>query len=230
MEDGGVMRQNYNSFKYWENRINQNKTIRGHMFMEIPPKEKTLFIHTLIFSKKNGINNIYSYFPEPKVLLGYIQYSFLQEAFYKWIYGKDKVITTIPSLTVDKIIKNALKTEKIKREEAELMLGHYHMVANMWDLPREELVDELIKFAKLFNKAWHGSNREFLYLKIFKNIEEVCEFVITSTLITGDADGFKQKIGVTIDTWREICREAIVSIELGEQFRDILLRNLSEVF
>ena len=28
------MRENYNSFNYWENVINENKTIRGHMFMQ----------------------------------------------------------------------------------------------------------------------------------------------------------------------------------------------------
>ncbi|MFR3912128.1 MAG: hypothetical protein ACLTYB_13420 [Clostridium paraputrificum] len=72
------VRQNYNSFKYWESLIHENKTIRGHMFMDNPPKEKSLYIHTLIFSKNNGIDNIYAYFPDAKVLLGYIQYSFFK--------------------------------------------------------------------------------------------------------------------------------------------------------
>ena len=36
------MKENYNSFSYWENLINENKTIRGHMFMDNPPKDKSL--------------------------------------------------------------------------------------------------------------------------------------------------------------------------------------------
>ena len=51
------MRENYNSIKYWENVVIENKTIRGHMFMQDVPNEKSLYFHTMIFSKKNGINN-----------------------------------------------------------------------------------------------------------------------------------------------------------------------------
>ena len=223
------MRQNYNSFKYWESVINENKTIRGHMFMQTPPKEKSVFIHTLIFSKNNGIDNMYSYFPEPKILLGYLQYSFLQEAFFKWIYGTEKVISSIPSLTVDKIVNNALKIGKASKEEAELMLSHYHRVAKMWELPRESLIGELIKFARIFNKTWYGNNKEFLYLKIFRNTEDLGEFVINSTLITGDCDSFKEKIGVGIDEWRTICKNATKDEEIGERFKEIVQKNLSEV-
>ena len=197
--------------------------------MEAPPKEKSLFIHTLIFSKNNGIDNIYSYFPEAKILLGYIQYSFLQEAFFKWIYGTEKIITTIPSLTVDNIVRNALIEGKVSREESELMLSHYHKVANMWDLSRDRLITELIKFARIFNKTWYGNNKEFLYLKIFRNIEDVGEFVINSTLITGNSDSFEEKIGVGIDEWRITCKNATKNQETGERFKEIFEKNLTEI-
>jgi len=197
--------------------------------MEAPPKEKSLFIHTLIFSKNNGIDNIYSYFPEAKILLGYIQYSFLQEAFFKWIYGTEKIITSIPSLTVDNIVRNALIEGKVSREESELMLDHYRKVANMWDLSRDRLITELIKFARMFNKTWYGNNKEFLYLKIFRNIEDVGEFVINSTLITGNSDSFKEKTGVGIDEWRIICKNVTKNLETGERFKEIFEKNLTEI-
>ena len=75
------MRQSYNSLKYWDKMLCKILTIRGHMFMEKPPKGKSLYIHTLIFNKSNGIDNIYAYFSDEKVLLGYIQYSFLPGSF-----------------------------------------------------------------------------------------------------------------------------------------------------
>ena len=56
------MRENYNSFNYWERIINENKTVRGHMFMEKPPTENSIYFHTLVFSKKNGLNNVWGYF------------------------------------------------------------------------------------------------------------------------------------------------------------------------
>ena len=79
------MRQNYNSFEYWKNFIMENRTIRGHMFMKNLPTNKSVYMHTLIFSKYGGLNSIWAYFPNIKVFIGYIQYSFLQEAFYTWI-------------------------------------------------------------------------------------------------------------------------------------------------
>ena len=82
------MRQNYNSFEYWKNFIMENRTIRGHMFMKNLPTDKSIYMHTLIFSKYGGLNSIWSYFPNIKVFIGYIQYSFLQEAFYTWINCK----------------------------------------------------------------------------------------------------------------------------------------------
>ena len=90
------MRHSYDSFDYWEELINENKTIRGHMFMDKLPNEKSIYIHSLVFCKNNGLNNTWSYFPNEKMLLGYIQYSFLQEAFYKWIYGKERMVISIP--------------------------------------------------------------------------------------------------------------------------------------
>lgn len=223
------VRQNYNSFKYWESLIHENKTIRGHMFMDNPPKEKSLYIHTLIFSKNNGIDNIYAYFPDAKVLLGYIQYSFLQEAFYKWIYGKDRIIINIPSIPVDKIIRDGLSKGKISKSEAQLMLSHYTKVSKMWDLPKDRVIPELIKFSREFNKTWYGDNKEFLYLKIFKNPGELGDFIVDSTMLTNDENTFICKTGVTVNEWKKICSEATKNKVSAEKFKEILQKNLSEV-
>lgn len=223
------VKQSYKSFKFWENIINENKTIRGHMFMDNPPKDKSLYIHTLIFSKKNGIDNIYAYFPDEKALLGYIQYSFLQEAFYKWIYGRDSILNTIPFFSVEKIIKDGLKSKKITNDIAKEMNKHNNKVSKMWDLPKERIVPELIKFAREFNKTWFGNNSEFLYLKVFKTPTELCDFVINSTLITASEENFEAKIGVKIDQWKTICKEAQSDEAYGNKFKEIMKRNLSEI-
>ena len=223
------VRQNYNSLEYWESIIHENKTIRGHMFMQNPPKEKSLYIHTLIFSKNNGIDNIYAYFPDAKALLGYIQYSFLQEAFYKWIYGKERIIINIPSYTVDKIVNDGLTKGKISNEEAKLMLVHYAKVTKMWDLPKDRVVPELIKFSREFNKSWYGDNTEFLYLKIFKTPEELGDFVVNSTMLTDEESLFIDKTGVTVEEWKKVCINALKNKECGEKFQEILQKNLSEV-
>ncbi len=223
------MRENYNSFDYWENVIRENKTIRGHMFMQKPPTEKSLYFHTLIFSKGNGMNNIWGYFPNVKSLIGYLQYSFLQESFYKWIHGKDKLITRIPSISVEKVIEDGERAKKITKEIADKMKKDYQFLSKLWDMPSRDAERELKKFLREFNKKWIGDNREFLYIKLFKSPKEVGDFVVSSATITNSEGELESKIGMKIDEWLNLCENTLKDKKSAEKFRHILLKRLSEV-
>ena len=223
------MRHNYDSFDYWDELINENKTIRGHMFMDRLPDKNSIYIHSLVFCKNNGLNNIWSYFPNERNLLGYIQYSFLQEAFYKWIYGKERVVVSIPNIEVDRIISDGERNNKISKEEANNMKRHLNMVRSYWDLPREKLIKELKRFSRDFNRTWYGNNKEFLYLKIFDNPKDLGEFVISSSYITTTEEDFIERTGINIGQWKNICEKAHINKSEGEKFRDILLKSLTEI-
>lgn len=223
------MRHNYDSFDYWEELINENKTIRGHMFMDRLPDNRSIYIHSLIFSKNNGLSNIWSYFPNERTLLGYIQYSFLQEAFYKWIYGKERLIITIPNVPVERIITDGEKNNKISKDEADNMRKHLDMIKGFWNLPNEKLIKALKKFSREFNRTWYGDNKEFLYLKIFDKPKELGEFVVNSSYITTTEKDFVERTGINLIEWGNICENADVNKRNGEKFRDILLRSLTEI-
>ena len=223
------MRHSYDSFDYWEELINENKTIRGHMFMDKLPNEKSIYIHSLVFCKNNGLNNTLSYFPNEKMLLGYIQYSFLQEAFYKWIYGKERMVISIPNIPVEKIILDGEKNKKISKEEADNMRRHVKMVKDCWSLPKDKLIRALQRFSRDFNRTWYGDNREFLYLKIFNTPKELGEFVVNSSYMTTTEREFKDRIGISIPEWNNICERANKNKRDGEKFRDILLKSLTEI-
>lgn len=223
------MRHGYDSFDYWEELINENKTIRGHMFMDRLPDKKSIYIHSLIFSKNNGLNNIWSYFPNERSILGYIQYSFLQEAFYKWIYGKERLIVSIPNVPVETIISDGEKNNKISKDEAENMKRHLNMIKSYWDLPKDKLIRELKRFSRDFNRTWYGDNKEFLYLKIFDNPKDLGEFVVNSSYITTTEEDFIERTGVNMDEWGSICEKAHINTRDGEKFRDILLKSLTEI-
>ena len=223
------MRHSYDSFDYWEELINENKTIRGHMFMDKLPNEKSIYIHSLVFCKNNGLNNTWSYFPNEKMLLGYIQYSFLQEAFYKWIYGKERIVISIPNIPVEKIILDGEKNKKISKEEADNMRRHVKMVKDCWSLPKDKLIRALQRFSRDFNRTWYGDNREFLYLKIFNTPKELGEFVVNSSYMTTTEREFKDRIGISIPEWNIICERANKNKRDGEKFRDILLKSLTEI-
>lgn len=223
------MRHNYDSFDYWEELINENKTIRGHMFMDKLPNEKSIYIHTLVFCKNNGLSNIWGYLPNEKMLLGYIQYSFLQEAFYKWIYGKERMVINVPNIPVDRIISDGEKNKKISKEEADNMRRHVKMIKDCWILSKDKLIKALQKFARDFNKTWYGDNKEFLYLKIFNTPKDLGEFVVNSSYMTTNDSEFKERTGVSISQWKDICEKADKGKSDGEKFRDILLKSLTEI-
>lgn len=223
------MRHNYDSFDYWEELINENKTIRGHMFMDRLPDNRSIYIHSLIFSKNNGLSNIWSYFPNERTLLGYIQYSFLQEAFYKWIYGKERIIISIPNVPVERIITDGEKNNKISKDEADNMRKHVDMIKGFWDLPKDKLIKALKKFSREFNRTWYGDNKEFLYLKIFDKPKELGEFVVNSSYITTTEEDFIERTGINLIEWGKICENADVNKSNGEKFRDILLKSLTEI-
>ena len=223
------MRYNYDSFDYWDELISKNKTIRGHMFMDTLPTEGSIYIHTLLFFKNNGLNNIWSYFPDLKSLLGYIQYSFLQEAFYKWIYGKERMVINVPNISVEKIIKDARTNNKITKEEANNMIKHLEMIKSYWNLPNKELLRQLKKFSREFNRTWYGDNKEFLYLKIFESAKELGDFVLNSSYMTLSEEDFKLKTGITIYEWEEICLDVTKNEINARKFRDVLLKSLTEI-
>ena len=223
------MKQNYNSFSYWQNLISENKTIRGHMFMDKTPTKKSLYIHSLIFSKGNGLNNMWSYVPDERALIGYMQYSFLQEAFYTWINYENEKIYYIPSKSVDEIIRDGEKKNRITKIEAENMRRHLEMINSCWALPKNKVLPAIKKFSRDFNKTWHGDNKEFLYLKVFETPEEVGEFVVKSSIASSTEDEFVNRIGEDIESLLDICKTADTNKQNGEKFREILLKKLTEV-
>lgn len=223
------MRQNYNSFNYWEKLINENRTIRGHMLMNKLPTKDSLYIHTLIFSKDGGLNNIWSYFPNPQALLGYIQYSFLPEAFYTWINCRGGGVSHVPVKPVEEIIRQGESSKKITKEEAIKMKEQVNMVTKCWGLPRNRIFTALKKFMRDFNRSWYGDDNEFLYLKIFQTPDEVGEFVIESTYMTSSEEGRRLLDPKKAEEWKNVCKYATEEKKYGEIFKEILEKKLTEV-
>ena len=193
------------------------------------PTDKSLYIHTLIFCRENGLNNIWGYLPDDKALIGYIQYSFLPEAFYIWINSKNGSVQAIPIKSAEQVISDGEKDKKITKEEATKMRNHLNMIKKCWDLPKGKLILELKKFVRDFNRTWYGDSSEFLYLKIFEKPEELGKFVLESSYMSGSQEEIREKINEDTTNWLEICKKATTNKKIGEQFREILQKNLTEV-
>lgn len=229
MKEGDYMRQKYNSFEYWKNIIVENRTIRGHVFMNELPTEKSVYMHTLIYSRGNGLNNIWSYFPNIKAFIGYIQYSFLQEAFYIWINCKDDSVSYIPLKPVEEVIRDGEASKKITKEEADKMKKYINRVKKCWDLPSNKVVIEMKKIIREFNRDWYGDSKEFLYIKLFDKPEDLGKFVLESNYMASSEEEFKSKTHEDLTTWMDLCCRATKDKKAGEIFRKILQKSLTEV-
>lgn len=222
------MKDNYNSFEFWTSNVNEHNNIRGHVFAKNLPTSKSVYVHSLIFSNKNGIENVYSYFPNIKALLGYIQHSFLQKAFYNWAYGTQELIMKIPPKPTADLINSIFSDNKIDKDELKLMKKQYGILNNLWDKDDDEIIRTLIRFCREFNKIWVGDNTRFLYIKIFKSAKELGEFVAESIEMTNKEQDFKDDIGVSIQDWRKLCSEVGTNNDVSKAFRKILLNKLSK--
>lgn len=223
------LRMQFNSFDYWKEQINKSRTIRGHVFVDEPINKKTVYLHSLIFCKNTGIENVWAPFPNAKALLGYIQYSFLQEAFYKWIYSREEKINFIPYNTTEEVISKAARDKKITSKEENNMRRHLNMIKKCWDLSEDRILLELRKFSIDFNKTWLGDNTEFIYLKTFSKAEDLGAFVLETGKLLNTDNKIEDKIGMDENNFIRVCKTASSIKKSGEELKDILAKKLTEI-
>lgn len=223
------MRSIYNSVEYWEERIIKNKTVKSKIFIDEEITEKTVYIHSVIFTRKSGIESSWIPIPNVRILLGFIQYCFLPEAFYKWSEGKDNIVTKIPSLSVESIVRLGISNGKINVDEAKEIKRQIASIKNMWKLPSKDLTKKLKDFSRDFNRTWIGDSTEFLYLNIFKNSEELAEFILNTNIQTDFQKNFEEKIKLSEQQWINLCKDVSKNKDLQVKFKEILSKHLSEI-
>ena len=223
------MRANFNTFEFWENCIRKNMTVRGNIFIENEITKNTVYFHTVVFNKRNGIESIWGFVPNERMLLGYIQHSFLPEAFYKWIYANSNVSSIVPIKTAFAILKKAEISKVISKENAHAMKLQIRELEKMVSDSKHDLMKNLKKFAKEFNKQWFGDSEEFLYLNIFNNATDMGNFVLRANELTNNEEEFQRKTGLTNKQWIELCDNLINNEDNQIKFKNILTKNLSEI-
>ena len=223
------MKSNFNTFEFWENCIRKNRTVRGNIFIENEITNNTVYFHTVVFNRKSGIESIWGFVPNERMLLGYIQHSFLPEAFYKWIYANSTVAGIVPIKTAFQILKTAETNNSVSKEDSDTMKVQIRRLEKMVSDSKYDLMNNLKKFAKDFNKKWFGDSEEFLYLNMFNNAIDMGKFVLKANEITNNEEEFQRKVGLTNEQWIELCGSLINNEDNQIKFKNILIKNLSEI-
>lgn len=216
-----------NPEKFWSDLIRKNETLKGRMFKDEPITENTKYLHYVIFNRHVGIQNVWVMVPDFNHLVQFIQYVFMPEAYYKWVEGKRKLITHIPSNDVEQIISminiNNTKEDKKKMQNDVLALRKLN------GLSSEQGMRKLRIFCSRFNNNWLGDSDEFLYLKVFKNAEELGNFIFETNLQTNFEQSYEREIEMTAEEWFKLCKNAHKNKEDENVFKEILFKHLENV-
>ncbi len=219
----------YNSLGYWDTLLRENLTMKENIFKEVSINEKTPFYHTVIFTRNNGMEILWSPCNDIKALIGYIQYVFLPQAFYYWIEGADKKINRYPILTPERVINNGEKSGKLSHNEAVLMKSQVDYIKKLWGMSRYSALKELKSFSTSFNNTWFGNSNGFMYLQVFENAEDMGKFVVTTNNQTSSQKSFQESTGLDEKQWINLCKDITNDKEAQKRFLDILYNVLNRV-
>ena len=213
--------------KIWDELIRKNETLKGRIFKDEPITEETKYLHYVIFNRHFGIQNVWVMVPNFNRLVQFIQYVFMPEAYYKWVEGKKKLITKVPSNDVEKII--AMINSKNTKEDKKKMNDDILALKKLNGLNSEQGMRKLKVFCSRFNNNWLGDGDEFLYLKVFNNAEDLGKFVVETNLQTDCEKCYEEKIGMTAEEWFKVCINASKDKEAEKKFKEILFKYLEDI-
>lgn len=218
----------FNSADYWSKIIEKNKTYKGKIFLDEPITEKTVYIHTIVFNKKSGLENVWAPIPNMKMLLGYIQYCFLPVAYQKWFDGREGNVSKTPIREVSEIVKEMSRKKSEYKEELKNIKRDIDEMKKLWDLPIEKLPRALKHFCREFNKTWIGDSNEFIYIKILVTPSELLDFInYTQSMVSSDT--MEEMIGISEDELQDICENAASDKDKGDMLKKVLTVDLVEM-
>lgn len=220
-------KQEENPEKFWGELITKNETLKGRMFKNEPITTETKYLHYVIFNRNVGIQNVWVMVPNFNSLVQFIQYVVMPEAYYKWVEGKKKLITHIPSIDVEKIV--AMVASKSSEEDKKKMRNDITALKKLNGLGADSGMRKLRIFCSRFNNNWLGDDDEFLYMKAFNSAEELGKFVVDTNLQTDCEKCYEDTIGMTAEEWFKVCENVHKNKEDEEKFKKILFKYLEDI-
>lgn len=221
--------KNYNSISYWEPFIRKNKTLRERVFKYDYITDKTIYLHYTIFTKKSGVESGWVPAPNLEAFLGYIEYCFLPEAYYTWIYGREKSITKVPIVTIQSILREAVRDNKINEEDKKYIESDIESLKRLWRFRREDCQEHIERFCSKFNCNWMGDANSFLYMKAFFSSKDLGKFVIKTISQTNYRECFKRETSMGREEWLSFCENASKDRQKGEELKQYLFKELKEI-
>lgn len=226
--EGDCMISKYSSQTFWTKLIEKNRTFKAKIFLNEPITDKTVYVHSIIFNRKKGIENVWAPIPDIKMLIGYLRYCFLPEAYRAWYEGVEGEPLGQGIMTLEDIVKKMSKNKAKYKYELENIKIQQEKMNKLWDFNASKKPRELNRFCREFNKTWTGDSNKFLFLKVFCTVDDLKDFILYTESVLS-YDNMEHMIGYTEEELEQICEDAQHDVEKGEILKKVLIEGLSDV-
>jgi hypothetical protein len=217
------MLSKYKQYHYWESLICKEESLWENPFGHLSLTRESIFLFTFVMDQeKNIIKQNWSYCPDIKSLLGFLEYVFLPTAFFTWLDRNCDgfYIPMAPAAVVLDVIKD---TERINIEnEVNVMKRQASIVSDYWNLEHIECKREIKKFAQAFNHTWTENNGRVLYFDIFADPAEIAEYIFNDEFI----EVMEEEFGMSREQWQEISSDIYDNPFMKQKFIHILNNKL----
>jgi len=230
-----MYKKNYDSIHYWDALKDKNDLFEGS-FNNLPLTKESIFINSVIFNKGEILDS-WAYYPNAKVLLGFIKYVFLPSCYFN-LFIKDEedeeeaVIVDVehPDIVVE-LLQNLSDLEEnnivINKDNIQEILNDVEEIDEMWSLDDNECIDRLILFLEGFNEKWSEKSEEvFFYLNIYSSPAEIADYLVNGYEEDGMYDLFEKDIEYTKEEFLNIANNVYGNKFLERKFIEILNNQL----
>lgn len=215
------MNSKYEEYWYWGNMVLTDQPLWDTSFRNLDLSESSIFIYSVIIDvDKNLLKNCWAYYPDEKSLLGFIEHVFLPTAFFTWI-DEEQEGFNIPVATSEEVL-DAMVRDYGESSQIELMRSQVSEIESIRKMDKSNQISAIEGFSSQFNDAWQERDGKLLYMRTFRNTDEVGEFVFKSDNFNCFEEVVEEDIGMKREEWMELCKSVYDNKFLRKKFIDIL--------
>ncbi|MDP4089663.1 MAG: hypothetical protein Q8930_10395 [Bacillota bacterium] len=211
----------YRQFFFWENLISKNENLTEGYFRGITLTKESVFINTVIVNSDTGI--LYDWwicFPDTEAALGFIQNIYITSAYNSYLSPKEDYVAIIMG-TPEELLDALEDSENCSnKEDIPEMRSFLEKADRLW--VEEDLFSAMRDFSSEFNERWGIIGPVFFYFNVFRDAQEVGQYVVDGYEAEKMTAYFTEETGITREQWQDIYTSVYDNDFMRKKFMDIL--------
>lgn len=218
----------YMEYSYWENKIINDENLWEGYFEDKEITKDSVIIYTGIFHcKKDILKSRWVTYPNIYMFLGFLQHVFIPTVYFNIFDDKESEFL-IPISPFNIVAKEIHKYNEASSKNKK-MEKFYYFLEGLWNKDNDEIVTELNKFIKEFNKTWDESPESKLFIKYFDKGDDIYEFIKKS--IEWSFNEFvEEEIEMNLEQLKYTCNNLLDETLINRKFIHLLNNKVINLF